>query len=650
MRDRLLRPSMLLLLLSACAEPLADGPLYADDVAAGGDDGGAEVADTASVDACSHCGVGTVCAPDGAGCVACNVAQDCVGPAMKCVAHACVAPVLCVGDKQCAKTLEVCDKTAGYCVECLESADCDVGAGCVGRRCVAPPATCTKKADCEPVGWICSSLGECVGCELDSHCPLAAFCGDSQCSQDVCVANEQKCTDPITRGVCQANGGGWVTTPCAEGESCAGGQCAAESCTPGSGKCGGGKAWTCKADGKGWTALACGDEQVCAVVGGAASCKDLVCDPGKLGCVGKLAMKCSGDGITQQLVADCNKPGPDGKAQVCAAGVCVSVACEPGKFYCAKAPPDGPSTVVMKCNAKGSDGEIAVVCKGDKICIGGACEKPALCLPDSLYCGPADSGGKSTLVMKCNKKGNDSDIVEVCKGDKSCLEGQCLGKKVCTVGQTVCDGLHKVVTCTTLGTKWSTAACAAGSTCGAGVCQPGIICAPKTVFCDGSVLKLCIVDGKFSETGMDCLSEKKSCVAGTCVTGACTGKPGMPACGDGCCAADENFTTCAKDCPCSGGKKLLTAKHWCDDTGSKPGWRSQPGLCKEGYRDGWFNGLPCPFDAAVGHQSGWKGPCSGCVEGKVITNAAGEQVAAWRDDAKVYHCCKGKDLMRVDKK
>ncbi len=678
MQDRLLRLSrplaaialfaLPLWLVAGCTEPLVDG-FHRTDVVEPTADAAKEVSDTSPADACSQCGPGTTC-----------------------VDQVCVAPTPCSSDKHCPPD-EICDKVAGHCVQCLEHTDCDAGWACVQTRCTPAPATCSSNTDCVSVGWVCGSAGTCVGCEADAHCPAASWCAQGLCAADVCAAGQLKCVDPLTRAVCDGNGGGWSTTPCADEQSCDGGKCSAESCKPGAGKCGAGKAWTCKSDGTGWHSVACGGKQVCAVVVGAASFKNLICVAGELGCVGKLGMKCSDDGITQQLVVDCNKAGPDGEPQVCAAGKCISgscvpatsvcsddktvatcgadgktttttkcgdstplcvagqcLACEPDGFYCAQAPPDGPSKVVMKCNKKGTDGEISLVCKEDQICFAGLCAKPALCIPGSLYCGPKTGEGTSTLVMKCNSAGNDGDIHEICKGAKTCVEGECLGKKVCTLGQTVCHGLGQVATCGNKGTQWAFAACAAGSSCVGGICQPGIICAAKTVYCAGPVLKLCGADGKSSETGMDCATEQKVCLGGLCVKPACTAKPGVVACGDGCCAADENAKTCAQDCPCAGGKKLLTAKHWCDDSGSKPGWRDQPGLCKKGHRDGWFAGLPCPFDAAVGQQAGWKGPCFGCLEGKIIDSGAGERVAAWRDDAKVYYCCKGKDLMRVDKK
>ncbi len=697
MHDRLQRAVWLLALgVMACAEPLAGGPVYGPDAApqdtAASD--AAEIAEDVPTDPCTgkSCAGGQVCDPSTGQCVACNLAADCAEAGSKCVDHVCKPATACTTDKQCQATAEICDKAAGYCVACLNDTDCDAGVACVKRRCVPAPSSCNTDADCAPVGWRCTSSGTCAACAKDAHCPASAFCDQGLCFPDVCMQGQAKCLDPLTVATCKANGGGWIAKPCGAGQACEAAQCASDDCSPGTGKCGAGKAWTCKPNGVGWTAKACGDKQVCAVVGTVASCKDVLCPAGKLYCAGDKAMQCSDDGIAQSLVADCAKPGPDGKAQVCKAGKCgpvtctpgqstchdettmatckadgqtvettacvgdtpaclggQCVACKPGSNFCAKAAPGKASTVVMKCNATGTDGEIDSVCSDDKICIQGACAKPSLCIPGSLYCGPAGSNGKATLVMKCNSAGSDGDIHKVCDPGTTCTDGKCLGKKICNEGEKLCDGLATVLTCSNFGTQWSATACATGSSCIKGICQPGIICAAKKVFCAGTVLKLCAANGKSSETGMDCASEKKTCVDGVCIDQACPTKPGVPSCGDGCCAISEDTDSCPKDCPCSGGKKLLTATQWCDDSGSKPGWRDQPGICVDGHRNGWFDKLPCPFDVAIANDAKWTGPCSGCLEKKIITDGAGLKIAAWKDDAKVYHCCKGKDLLRINR-
>lgn len=462
-------------------------------------------------------------------------------------------------------------------------------------------AICSSAADCDAAGSRCVE-GQCVACDSDADCASGSYCAQHSCHVAACTANSSKCTDSHTRATCDARGRGWKSHLCEVG-------------------------------------------QLCLMEGDAALCKDSLCAPGVVQCVGQRVMKCDVDGGGRRELADCSQPDAAGKARVCAGGKCVT--CQPGSVYCAPAPPGGPSTVLMKCSETGTEGDIAEVCTSPAVCIKGACSETAVCTPGTLYCGPPGSDGKSTLVLACNDQGNDGDIHAQCTGETSCKSGKCVGKSICTPGQTVCHGLNMRATCSGDGTEWSIAPCASGSGCSAGSCTPGLICAAKQVYCEGTVLKLCNDKGTASLTGMDCLSLSETCLDGLCVTDACAGKPGPPACGDGCCSVQETANSCPADCPCSGGVKLLSAAHWCDDGGSKPGFGQQPGLCMNGTQAGWFNGLPCPFDVAVGHEQSWQGPCMGCLGDKIIKSGADHAVAAWRNDPTHYYCCAGKDLRRV---
>lgn len=410
--------------LSACVEPLVDGPQQAPDAQE-------EVSDVGPTADCTgglSCDSGLVCDKTSGLCVPCTVAADCADSTATCVNNQCVVPTPCTTDKKCGPLDRVCDKAAGVCVQCLADADCDPGLACVQRHCTAPPPKCGSDAECAAVGWVCSAAGNCVACTDDAHCPLTAWCNQGQCTADVCTAGQGKCADTAHRAICQPNGGGW-------------------------------------------TPVACPDDKVCQPSAGGASCEAMVCNAGKVGCVGQVVMRCSDNGATRHVVADCGEPAADGGARMCLHGKCVPAACSPGvtacaddktvaacdadgktvatskcadptpvcaagkcvvclpgAMYCAKAPDGVAATVAMKCHDSGADGDIALVCTGKKYCVNGACTTTTLCAPGTLFCGPAGADGTSTLVLMCNNLGSDGDIHQVCPDQKVCVAGLCQDK------------------------------------------------------------------------------------------------------------------------------------------------------------------------------------------------------------------------------
>lgn len=94
--------------------------------------------------------------------------------------------------------------------------------------------------------------------------------------------------------------------------------------------------------------------------------------------------------------------------------------------------------------------------------------------------------------------------------------------------------------------------------------------------------------------------------------------------------------------PCEEGPVVFEATYWCEEwDSSSPNalWRDD---CRDGQvMNGYYPGLPCPFDVAVAHGSGWMA-CDGCVDNKIIVNGGSSTSAVWRGDGEGQYCCDGK--------
>ncbi len=144
----------------------------------------------------------------------------------------------------------------------------------------------------------------------------------------------------------------------------------------------------------------------------------------------------------------------------CVAGKCVEISCVPGSASCVS----DNTLEVCKADGKGFDQNVcpdaAPVCVGDKC---------RFCKPSTTYCKAPDSNNpQSSVVLKCNAGGTDADIGEICQSGQTCVDGKCV---VCTPGQKTCFG-NKAVACKADGTGYeSSADCDAGGlVCVAGLC------------------------------------------------------------------------------------------------------------------------------------------------------------------------------------
>jgi len=138
---------------------------------------------------------------------------------LRCVEAACVQ---CAADTDCVNPATArCDTMRHRCVQCLESADCDLGSTCdaLASRCLP---SCEEKADCLRDAHGCDARrGVCYQCDEDRECAassLGHFCaidgsGCAQCREDSDCPS-QHC-DPL----------GGRCVECRDGADCASGLC-----------------------------------------------------------------------------------------------------------------------------------------------------------------------------------------------------------------------------------------------------------------------------------------------------------------------------------------------------------------------------------------------------------------------------------------
>lgn len=93
---------------------------------------------------------------------------------------------------------------------------------------------------------------------------------------------------------------------------------------------------------------------------------------------------------------------------------------------------------------------------------------------------------------------------------------------------------------------------------------------------------------------------------------------------------------------------VVKATHWCLlwDSDSP---NAQFDNCVDGKLQGYYSGLPCPFDVAIAHGSNWSGPCNGCIDDTIITNQGLSTSAAWRNTDRCRYSCgvDGKTVLSV---
>lgn len=296
-------------------------------------------------------------------CVQCVNATQC-GSGSVCSLGRCVPAVACTSTRMCPD--QVCDVTAGRCVDCVADVDCPTGQACARGVCDLPAPPCRSSRECSGNGQVChATRAVCVDCNVDADCATGQRCSaEGACAATTpttCTPGAASCADATTRRVCNADGRSYASAACPTMQGCAAGACVPFRCTPGAATCAGASTRSvCDPDGQGSTTTPCPAAQVC--MGGV--CRALTCTPGAASCTSTtMRSVCNADGLgtTDTVCAS---------GETCAGGVCSRVtsggACAAGTFFCDVA------GVRRQCNADGMT-SAAAPCPSAQVCASGAC-------------------------------------------------------------------------------------------------------------------------------------------------------------------------------------------------------------------------------------------------------------------------------------
>ena len=323
-----------------------------------------------------------VACPDGGCPLPCTTDADCQ-PNHHCVDGLCAPPEPCDSSKDCPGA-EVCDKTAGACVQCLTADDCGPGFECKPNQLCYEIFQCDSDKDCKEQGLVCNKLtGICVECVTDLDCPFSSFCGlGGLCLTDACDPTDQWPQCLMGHVVsCSPNGSEFQTLDtCGDGEFCGDGQCQPWVCPPSSSGCMGPAAYECNAEGSDFLAYKdCSvDNQVCEN----GVCVAVVCVPGKKWCLDPVALATCTDTGSSYTSDFC----PQGTWCDAGQGTCIPWVCTPNAKQCS-----GNSVTV--CDMFGSAWSTALDCTTlGQYCSNGQCVQ---CDPQcgTKVCGPDSCGG-----------------------------------------------------------------------------------------------------------------------------------------------------------------------------------------------------------------------------------------------------------------
>lgn len=418
--------------------------------------------------------------------------------------------VACKSDKDCLALDQVCNKTAGFCVQCNDSNDCGDDETCKGNSCVGPPQKCASSKDCADANQLCDKVaGICVECVTVDDCAAGQSCQDTVCVDVACKPGATGCKDATTLSICADDGLSAVSVPCPTGQGCAEGTCTtATVCKPGASACEGQLTLlSCNGDGSAWIKTPCEVKHLCATKGGSSLCEAATCTPGALVCVGDKIAECSSTGEPSDISDDCALKG-----KTCEAGLCVDKpvgVCSSGSKLC-----EGDSAKV--CKADGGAWESVDCTVDSKVCKDGACvAPPPVCTAGELGC----DGGATKTVCKADGSGWDATP---CGSQSACNAGVC-EKTLCTPGAHDCVDGKTEKSCAPDGKSWTdVTTCATTNSCAEVSCQANVGCT-TTPLADGAGCgggKICASGACVAPSGCQLCGPAQTCVSGQCQ--ACT--------------------------------------------------------------------------------------------------------------------------------
>ncbi len=522
-------------------------------------------------DACLEWGVVTAC-PGGqtcaAGACAARCANECVMGSAQCVGQ---------GVQRCGNFDE------DECTEWSAATPCGDGESCSNGACAAACGDeCRLGATrCAPGGLqTCGDVDDdpCSDWGPARACPEGQFCSNGACAavcSDECARGARRCTAGGVETCGQFDGDPCVewsaATPCADGQVCSNGQCAAtcsNECAQGSLQCAGNGFQTCgQFDGD-----ACVEWSEIIACQAGTSCSDGVCGRFCSDECAEGASRCGGGGVQVcgQFDADaCREWGsavPCPAGQACAMGACAAQCndeCAMGATRCGgggvQQCGDFDADVCREWSAGTPCGEGEACSAGACLPVAAGCAADAEC-PDGFVCAFAtcvarracQSDGDCAVGERCGVNGacrraEASGVGANCTNDAECGEGQfCLNAPEGACSQ-LCDADVPCPLGTTCYTRDDDGNSACLADCAdAGDCAAGQACYPSVGALGGACfVAACTVDA-------DCATDpvvEARCDAGVCVqVGGCD-----LATGEGCaagteCVQYEGFGLCLTPC------------------------------------------------------------------------------------------------------
>lgn len=398
-------------------------------------------------------------------------------------------------------------------------------AGCaslIGADEVKQQGVCTDSTECAP-SYDCVQ-GACRNqCQSDEQCGAGARClhtiGLSACLPSTLACEGTGCPEH-TRCIaglgCRADCA--ETADCAAGQICAQRLCVSEDDAPLAAAGGAGGSPAEPVGGAGGAPAE--------PAGGAGGSVEDACQENEARCVEGQPATCRSDRSGFLLGAPCRSD------ELCAAGVCVTKACEASATFCAGAS-------LRECAPDGAASSELALCDDDHYCDARAAEcQPIVCSPKLASC----DGNRATV---CNDDGSDFE-----KGGILCDEDS--------------------------------------QTCKAGFCKDHV-CEPSVARCDGQIPKSCSQDG-LVETALSAC-QNQTCVvtqAGAACQGTCA--PDQKQCsGNGvqsCSNGSYGLPT-----PC-GGSKPFCYQGAC--TADPPSCQGLEASCGSQSKEGCCTSLPVP--------------------------------------------------------